>query len=128
MKQRNINYMVILLFGIFVLGILFASKYTPGKNKLATICVSKKTKDTQEMTKLLAGFQGIKTVFVDPKSELITFRYDSSKLTLESIKEKLNEHGLETLDLKSVKIIKSEKNLSDKKTKLFKLDFSSSAK
>ena len=128
MQQRKINLTGLILILLFVLGILFASKYSPGKNKLATICLSGEKYNSQELTRVLSDIKGIKTVFLDPKSELLTFRYDSSRLKLKNIKKHLNTQGIEAQTLKSVKLLKSKNEISTDKTKLFKLDISPSAK
>ena len=93
---------------------------------MATICLSKESYNSKKLTRVLSDIQGIKTVFVDPKSELLTFRYDSSRLTLDNIKKHLSNQGIKTQSLKSVKLIKSRDEIPEKKTKLFKLDISPS--
>lgn len=127
LEPRKINLTGGLLIVLFVIGILFASKYSPGKNKLATICLTGE-KTNSNITQALAGMQGIKTVFLDPKSEILTFRYDSSQLTLNNIKEQLKSYGLKAQSLQSLKFVKKDRKLEEEQTKLFKLDFSPSAK
>lgn len=127
MKNRKINLTGLILIILFVLGMLFASNYSSGKSKLATLCFSGGEKNTGELTKVLSEIEGVRTVFLDPKSELLTFRYDSSRLTLERIKDQLSEYGLNAQNLKSVKILKAQKKQQQEPTPLFKLDISPSS-
>ncbi|HMA62335.1 MAG TPA: hypothetical protein VKP78_06755 [bacterium] len=122
MRQRKISFTAVVFFILFVLGILFASKYSPGKSKLATICFSENNVDSDKVTQALADVTGIRTVFLDPKSELLTFRYNSSDLTLQKIKDQLRKMGIEAQSLQSVRLIKSSDQKEQSRQKLFTLD------
>jgi len=78
--------------------------------------------DSDKVTQALADVTGIRTVFLDPKSELLTFRYNSSDLTLQKIKDQLRKMGIEAQSLQSVRLIKSSDQKEQSRQKLFTLD------
>jgi len=126
MRQRNMNILLISLFCLFVIGILLGSRYHPQGTKLMTIHIEGLEEDqaAEQIESIVELLEGVQTIFVDEKSKLFTFRYDSGKISYRTVESKLSGFGLTVTPVKSVRLL-DQKYSPQPKDKLFKIEISS---
>ncbi len=126
MRQRNVNILLIALFCLFVIGILLGSRYHPQATKLMTIHIDELEKDqaAEQIENIVELMEGVQTIFIDEKSKLFTFRYDSGKISYSTVASKLSGFGLTVAPVKSVRLL-DQKYSPEPENKLFKIEISS---
>ena len=108
---------------LFALGILFASQYSPGTERIATFSV-KECDDLlliNSVELLEQNFEGVEKIFVDTKTNIFSIRYESSQVSLDTIICFFKDENLVIESSNSVSLMK-ENEPKDKK--LFKVSFS----
>ena len=125
MRKKPFSPSLLFLVILFALGILFASQYTPGTERIVTFsvddCDGEKLLDCVDQ--LTRTFTGVEKIFVDTKANIFSVRYESSLVTLDSVKSFFSEADLVIKSSNSVNLMRKEEKSKDKR--LFKISFSS---
>lgn len=123
MKKRSFSPSFLFLIILFVLGILFASQYSPGSERIVTFsvdqCESAQLVNCVEL--LEQKFEGVEKIFVDTKTNIFSIRYESSQVSLDTIIAFFEDADLVIESSNSVSLMKEEE---PKNKKLFKISFS----
>ncbi|MCD6441234.1 MAG: hypothetical protein J7L86_05555 [Candidatus Marinimicrobia bacterium] len=117
MKSREVHSLGIFLLIIFAAAILLDGKYSPSSSELVTIHVDGIADEAiadkvREVTRMI---EGVQTVFIDEKSNLCTFRYDSGKIDLEGVEKQMAGFGIKFTPVESVKILEPDSQKDRKK-------------
>lgn len=85
-------------------------KYSPSSSELVTIHIDGIADEAiankvREVTRMI---EGVQTVFIDEKSNLCTFRYDSGKIDLEGVEKQMAGLGIKFIPVESVKILEPD--------------------
>jgi len=64
----------------------------------------------EKVSDMVRMIEGVQTVFIDQKSNLCTFRYDSGKTNLQVVESQLAGLGVTFNPIESVKILESQEN------------------
>lgn len=108
---------------LFALGILFASQYTPGTERIVTFSVKEcnETNLVKNVDLLEKQFEGVEKIFVDSNANIFSIRYESSLISLDTIVSFFEKANLVIESSNSVSLMKEEES---KEKKLFKISFS----
>jgi len=117
MKSREVHSLGVFLLIIFAVAILLDGKYSPLSSELVTIHVDGIADEAiadkvREVTRMI---EGVQTVFIDEKSNLCTFRYDSGKIDLEGVEKQMAGFGIKFTPVESVKILEPDSQKDRKK-------------
>ena len=125
MSKKTYSPSFLFLIILFALGILFASQYTPGTERIATFSVSdcNAGKLTEVVDLMDNNYDSLEKIFVDTKTNIFSVRYESSILSIDSVKSFFATHNLTIESSNSVNLMKEKKKVKEKK--LFKISFSS---
>jgi len=128
MGYKKVNISFVIIISLFVLGILFASSYSANKTQLATLSLTNSQSNSSKLAQKITKIKGVKTVFLDNGTQLLTLRYDNSKLNLKKIKKHLENKGILVEKLNSIKIIPSKERseIYKKNRNIVELNFSPS--
>ncbi|RKY61712.1 MAG: hypothetical protein DRP96_02365 [Candidatus Neomarinimicrobiota bacterium] len=114
-QNQNISIFGPLLLVFFAAAILVDGKYNPNTSEMITIQIDgiEDRVIAEKVTEMVRMIEGIQTVFIDEKSSLCTFRYDTGKINLKSVESQLAGLGVKFNPIESVKILESggKKNL-----------------
>ncbi len=110
MKNRGVSVVGLILLFIFAAAILVDGKYSPETSKLVTIHIDGVDDQTiaNKVVEMVRMIEGVQTVFLDEKSNLCTFRYDSGKINLKTVERQLAGLGIKFIPVESVKILEPE--------------------
>ena len=110
MRKKPFSPSLLFLVILFALGILFASQYTPGTERIVTFsvddCDGEKLLDCVDQ--LTRTFTGVEKIFVDTKANIFSVRYESSLVTLDSVKSFFSEADLVIKSSNSVNLMRKE--------------------
>ncbi|MBN2281960.1 MAG: hypothetical protein JXQ65_15365 [Candidatus Marinimicrobia bacterium] len=125
MRKKSFSPSFLFLIILFALGILFASQYSPGTERIATFSVARCDGDqlVKCVTELERNFDGVEKIFVDTKTNIFSIRYESSSVSIDSVKEFFSDAGVTIESSNSISLMGEKDNGPDKK--LFKISFSS---
>jgi hypothetical protein len=126
MGTKRVSYFFILFLIVFTVGILLVGKDVPIHTKMVTLWIN--ADDDQNLEQRVSGIvdqlEGVETIFVDEKSNIFTFRYDSGKIDVSKMQIFLAENGLNVDTLRPVILLTAES--SRPKKKLFQIKIHSS--
>ena len=125
MRKKSYSPSLLFLIILFALGILFASQYSPGTERIATFFVSECEGERllEQVDLLEINFDGVDKIFVDTKTNIFSIRYESSLVSVDSVKQFFADADLVIESSNSVSLMKTEESTAEKK--LFKISFSS---
>ena len=125
MRKKSFSPAFLFLIILFALGILFASQYSPGTERIATfsVCDCDRVKLENCVSELENTFDGVEKIFVDTKANIFSIRYESSSVSIDSVKKFFDDADLVIESSNSINLMNKEESSSDKK--LFKISFSS---
>lgn len=111
-QNQSINIFGLLLLVLFAAAIIVDGKYNPNTSEMITIQIDgiENRGIAEKVTEMVRMIEGIQTVFIDEKSSLCTFRYDSGKINLKSVESQLAGLGVKFKPVESVKILESGGN------------------
>ncbi len=124
MRKKSYSPSLLFLIILFALGILFASQYSPGTERIVTFSVSECESERliKQVDLLEINFNGVDKIFVDTKTNIFSIRYESSLVSIDSVKQFFADADLVIESSNSVNLMKSKENPKEKK--LFKISFS----
>ena len=123
MSTDRVRHLLGVCLAVFAIGVLLVGSYSPSSSKLATIYVqgTEKQEVANQIRGLVKMLDGVQSVFVNEKTNLITFRYDSGVIDIPEIENRLAGLGLQTSQIKCIKLLngdsqKNKNNLSSTRT------------
>lgn len=101
------NIIGVILLVILAVAILVDGKYDPATSEMITFQIDGINNEdiAQKVAELVRKIEGVQAVFVDEKSALCTFRYDSGKIDLKTVENQLASLGIQFIPLESVRIL-----------------------
>ncbi len=114
------NIIGVILLVILAVAILIDGKYNPATSEMITIQIDGINNEdiAQKVTELVRKIEGVQSVFVDEKSALCTFRYDSGKIDLKTVENQLASMGIQFRPLEPVRIL----DIPEKHKKLLSIE------
>jgi hypothetical protein len=118
MKKRSFSPSFLFLIILFALGILFASQYSPGTERIATFSVEECDDMflTERVELLEQQYEGVEKIFVDTKTNIFSIRYESSSVAMDSIITFFKKADLTIESSNSVSLLKEIKRKSCSKS------------
>lgn len=97
---------------MFAMAILVNGKYTPNTSEMITLQIDGVDDKViaEKVSEMVRMIEGIQTVFIDEKSSLCTFRYDSGKTNLQVVESQLAGLGVTFNPIEPVKILEPHEN------------------
>ncbi len=125
MRKKSFSPSFLFLIILFALGILFASQYSPGSERIVTfsVCECEGVKLENCVSALETNFEGVEKIFVDTKANIFSIRYESSMVSVDSVKKFFHDADLVIESSNSINLMNDEKSFSDRK--LYNNSFSS---
>ena len=125
MVRKEVSRYLVFIFAVIALAILLIGKYTPSTTMSLTCRVSSTDNDNLgvRVEELLKHVDGIQPVCLDEKANLFTFRYDSGKTDIETVKSHMAGIGLKFDLIAPLNLVGT--NSSKKRTKLISVQISS---
>lgn len=113
-RNKGASLLGLMLLILFAAAILLDGKYMPNTSELVTIQIDgiENRVIADQVKKMVKMIEGVQTIFIDEKTSLCTFRYDSGKVDLSTLESQLNNLGIKFRPLKSVRILDVNKHES----------------
>ncbi|MDO9548929.1 MAG: hypothetical protein Q7J65_08220, partial [Candidatus Marinimicrobia bacterium] len=111
-QNKSINIFGLILLILFAAAILVNGKYSPNTSEMITLQIDGIDNKViaQKVTEMVRMIEGIQTVFIDERSNLCTFRYDTGKINLQVVESQLAGLGVTFNPIESVKILEPLEN------------------
>jgi len=111
-QNNGISIFGPILLLLFAAAILVNGKYTPNTSEMITLQIDGIDNKViaEKVSDMVRMIEGVQTVFIDQKSNLCTFRYDSGKTNLQVVESQLAGLGVTFNPIESVKILESQEN------------------
>ena len=118
-RNKGASLLGLMLLMLFAAAILLDGKYMPNTSELVTIQIDgiENRVIADQVKKMVKMIEGVQTIFIDEKTSLCTFRYDSGKVNLSTLESQLNNLGIKFRPLKSVRIL----DVNKQESKLFSI-------
>ncbi|MCD6206067.1 MAG: hypothetical protein J7L22_10445 [Candidatus Marinimicrobia bacterium] len=118
-RNKGASLLGLMLLILFAAAILLDGKYMPNTSELVTIQIDgiENRVIADQVKKMVKMIEGVQTIFIDEKTSLCTFRYDSGKVNLSTLESQLNNLGIKFRPLKSVRIL----DVNKQESKLFSI-------
>ena len=106
-RNGNTSILGLVLLVVFAAAILVNGKYSPGTStELITIQIDGIEDEViaGKVNEMVQMIEGLQTIFIDEKTNLCTFRFDTGKTNLQFVESQLAGLGVKINPVKPVKI------------------------
>ena len=105
------NFIILALF-VFAIAVLLVGQYSPYHSRFITCHVTSGNSDDspRKIAEILRSIEGVYPICLDESAYLFTFRMDSGKTDIESVKSKMAGFGLQFNPMNSYQFLRKVAN------------------
>ena len=107
MDKVRVKRFIAVCVALFAMGVLLIGKYSPSETNLSTIYIKgiNQTDTASRIQELVQSLSGVRSVFVDGCSQLLTVQYDSGSTDIQAFRKCLMGAGLSIEEIKGYSLL-----------------------